>query len=39
MPTFIAFQKGQKIKEVVGANPAALQVRIEYIVRIDPEAD
>ena len=27
MPTFMAFKNGQKIKEVVGANPAALQVR------------
>ena len=27
MPTFIAFQKGEKLKEVIGANPAALQVR------------
>ncbi|KAI0701283.1 thioredoxin [Cerioporus squamosus] len=27
MPTFAAFLKGQKVKEVVGANPPALQVR------------
>lgn len=27
MPTFAAFQKGHKIKELVGANPAGLQVR------------
>ncbi|GJE88329.1 thioredoxin family protein [Phanerochaete sordida] len=25
MPTFILFKNGQKVKEVVGANPAALQ--------------
>lgn len=27
MPTFILFKNGEKVKEVVGANPAALQVR------------
>jgi hypothetical protein len=26
MPTFMAFQQGQKIKETVGANPQALNV-------------
>ncbi|KAH9910780.1 thioredoxin [Epithele typhae] len=29
MPTFIAFKSGQKIKEVVGANPAGLQAMVE----------
>ena len=28
MPTFMAFKSGQKVKEVVGANPPALQVRV-----------
>lgn len=28
MPTFLLFKNGQKIKELVGANPAGLQVRI-----------
>ena len=27
MPTFILFKNGQKVKEVIGANPQALQVR------------
>lgn len=27
MPTFALFKNGQKVKEVVGANPPALQVR------------
>ena len=27
MPTFILFKDGQKVKELVGANPAGLQVR------------
>lgn len=26
MPTFIAFKNGQKVGEVVGANPATLEV-------------
>ena len=26
MPTFILFKNGQKVKEVVGANPPALEV-------------
>ncbi|EKM51915.1 uncharacterized protein PHACADRAFT_46633, partial [Phanerochaete carnosa HHB-10118-sp] len=28
MPTFALFKNGQKVKDVVGANPAALQVRV-----------
>ena len=28
MPTFILFKNGQKMKEIVGANPGGLQVRI-----------
>ena len=28
MPTFIAFKNGEKIKELVGANPPGLQVSI-----------
>ena len=27
MPTFIAFKGGERVKEVTGANPGALQVR------------
>jgi thioredoxin 1 len=27
MPTFVAFKNGQKIKELVGANPNGLEVR------------
>jgi len=27
MPTFIIFKNGEKVKELVGANPAGLQVR------------
>ncbi|TFK89840.1 thioredoxin [Polyporus arcularius HHB13444] len=29
MPTFAAFHKGQKVKEVVGANPPALQALVD----------
>ena len=28
MPTFILFKNGEKVKELVGANPAGLQVCI-----------
>ncbi len=27
MPTFIVYKDGQKVKELVGANPQGLQVR------------
>jgi len=29
MPTFMLFKGGEKVKEVVGANPSALKVAIE----------
>jgi len=29
MPTFLVFENGEKVKEVVGANPQALKVAIE----------
>lgn len=29
MPTFLLFKKGQKVAEVVGANPTALKAAIE----------
>ena len=32
MPTFIAFKDGAKIKDLVGANPAGLQVSIYYSI-------
>lgn len=31
MPTFVLFKNGEKINEVVGANPASLQVSV-YVV-------
>lgn len=30
MPTFVFFKKGEKLHEVVGANPPKLQVSLEY---------
>ena len=36
MPTFIAFKGGERVKEVSGANPGALQVEIdsfEFVLR------
>jgi len=33
MPTFMIFKDGQKIQEVVGANPDALQAAIEEAVK------
>jgi len=32
MPTFIAFKNGQKVKDLVGANPGALQDLIKSVV-------
>ncbi|KAK9479844.1 thioredoxin-like protein [Lipomyces japonicus] len=32
MPTFIIFKAGQKVKEIVGANPAALKNAIQAAV-------
>ncbi|GBE77305.1 Thioredoxin [Sparassis crispa] len=31
MPTFMAFKNGQKVKEVVGANPSGLQTLISSV--------
>lgn len=40
MPTFIAFKDGQKLADVVGANPGALEVRTvftsELVLEINP---
>lgn len=30
MPTFVAFKDGQKLADVVGANPGALEVRTVF---------
>lgn len=31
MPTFVAFKNGNKLKDLVGANPAGLQVRSSIV--------
>lgn len=33
MPTFMIFRKGEKVSEVVGANPAALKAAVESAVK------
>jgi thioredoxin 1 len=32
MPTFIIFKDAEKVKEIVGANPKALEAAIESVV-------
>ncbi|RDX50548.1 thioredoxin [Lentinus brumalis] len=34
MPTFAAFHKGQKVKEIVGANPPALQALVDGVKQL-----
>lgn len=36
MPTFIAFKDGQKVDELVGANPGRLEVRLTTIIDVMP---
>jgi len=35
MPTFLIFKNGEKLNEIVGANPKALQAAIEAAVGKD----
>jgi len=37
MPTFIIFQDGEKVAEIVGANPQALKAAIEKVASADKE--
>jgi thioredoxin 1 len=38
MPTFLIFENGNKVSEIVGANPKALQVAIEKYVQKKADA-
>ena len=39
MPTFLLFKKKEKIAEVVGANPKALEAAIQKGLALDEEAE
>lgn len=38
MPTFLFFKDGEKVKEVVGANPKAIKAAIEAGLRKEEDA-
>ena len=39
MPTFLLFKNGDKVGEVVGANPKALEAAIQSNLAEEPKAD